>query len=68
MVKFLLESSQKRPLLNMGQGNPLKNGIQNIKENFGMYIVDQCMPIFTFPGTCERGFTPICKKSESWVP
>ena len=55
MEKFLLESSQKRPLLNMGQEDPFQNGIQTIRRQF-WYILDQTKSSFTLPGTCQRGF------------
>ena len=34
MVKNLLESSQKRPLLNIYHGDPFKNGLQRIRRQF----------------------------------
>ena len=54
MVKLLLESSQKWPLLNMDHGDPFKNGLQRIRRQF-WYTADQVMSRFTLPGTCERG-------------
>ena len=51
----------------MGQGDPFKNGIQRIHRQF-WYKVDQIMSSFTLSGTCERGFTLICKNSEFWEP
>ena len=68
MIEFFARIQFKTAIiLKKAQRYPFENGIPIIKRQFS-YMVDQIWSNFTLPGTCERGFTLICKNSEFWGP